>query len=62
MKFIVRPAFDRYGLNEPDNESHLQLQHRAAVVSLACLFQYDRCTNVAHMAYRKWMADPTTNP
>jgi len=49
MKFIVRPAFDHYGLNEPDNESHLQLKHRALVAYFACKFNYDRCTQVAQM-------------
>ncbi|KAH8242277.1 hypothetical protein KR038_008937 [Drosophila bunnanda] len=62
MKFIVRPAFDRYGLNEPDNESHLQLQHRALVANLACKFNYDRCTQVAQMKFREWMRDPKKNP
>ncbi|XP_049305207.1 aminopeptidase N isoform X5 [Bactrocera dorsalis] len=62
MKFIVRPAFDRYGLNEPDNESHIQLQHRANIARLACKFNYDRCTMPAHRKYREWMADPKLNP
>ncbi|XP_034112270.1 aminopeptidase N isoform X1 [Drosophila albomicans] len=62
MKFIVRPAFDHYGLNEPDNESHLQLKHRALVASLACKFNYDRCTQVAHMKFRDWMRDAKRNP
>ncbi|XP_037811400.1 aminopeptidase N isoform X2 [Lucilia sericata] len=62
MKFLVRPAFDRYGLQEPDNESHIQLQHRALVARLACKFKYDRCYNAAHIKYREWMADPKSNP
>ncbi|XP_037943344.1 aminopeptidase N-like [Teleopsis dalmanni] len=62
MKFNVRPAFERYGLNEPDNESHLQLQHRAVVARLACKFNYDRCTMAAHLKYREWMADAKLNP
>ncbi|ALC46775.1 sda, partial [Drosophila busckii] len=62
MKFIVRPAFNHYGLNEPDNESHLQLKHRALVASLACKFNYDRCTQVAQMKFREWMKDPKKNP
>lgn len=61
MKFIVRPAFDRYGLQEPDNESHIQLQHRALVSRLACKFKYDRCFNAAHNKYREWMANPKAN-
>ncbi|KRG01187.1 aminopeptidase N isoform X2 [Drosophila mojavensis] len=62
MKFIVRPAFDHYGLNEPDNESHLQLKHRALVANFACKFNYDRCTQVAQMKFREWMRDPKKNP
>ncbi|KAH8295316.1 hypothetical protein KR018_009945, partial [Drosophila ironensis] len=62
MKFIVRPAFDRYGLNEPDNESHLQLRHRALVANFACKFNYDRCTQVAQMKFRDWMRDARKNP
>ncbi|XP_012161752.1 aminopeptidase N isoform X1 [Ceratitis capitata] len=62
MKFIVRPAFDRYGLNEPDNESHIQLQHRANIARLACKFNYDRCTMPAHRKYREWMSDAKQNP
>ncbi|XP_054728242.1 aminopeptidase N [Anastrepha obliqua] len=62
MKFIVRPAFDRYGLNEPDNESHIQLQHRAGIARLACKFNYDRCTMAAHRKYREWMSDAKLNP
>ncbi|KAH8332320.1 hypothetical protein KR074_000992, partial [Drosophila pseudoananassae] len=62
MKFIVRPAFDRYGLNEPDNESHLQLKHRALVANFACKFNYDRCTQVAQMKFREWMRDESKNP
>lgn len=59
MRFIVRPAFDHYGLEEPENESHLQLMHRARVVRLACKFNYDRCTNAAQLRYREWMRDVT---
>ena len=62
MKFIVRPAFDRYGMNEPDNESHLQLQHRSNIAKLACKYNYDRCTMTAHAMYRNWMADNKKNP
>ncbi|XP_034484663.1 aminopeptidase N [Drosophila innubila] len=62
MKFIVRPAFDHYGLNEPDNESHLQLKHRALVANFACKFNYDRCTQVAQMKFREWMRDAKKNP
>lgn len=62
MKFIVRPAFDHYGLNEPDNESQLQLKHRALVANFACKFNYDRCTQVAQMKFREWMRDPKKNP
>ncbi|KAH8382048.1 hypothetical protein KR009_001575, partial [Drosophila setifemur] len=62
MKFIVRPAFDRYGLNEPDNESHMQLKHRALVANFACKFNYDRCTQVAQMKFREWMRDVRKNP
>ncbi|XP_065721508.2 aminopeptidase N isoform X2 [Drosophila suzukii] len=62
MKFIVRPAFDHYGLNEPDNESHLQLKHRALVAYFACKFNYDRCTQVAQMKFREWMRDAKKNP
>ncbi|XP_013102535.1 aminopeptidase N isoform X2 [Stomoxys calcitrans] len=61
MKFMVRPAFDQYNLQEPDNESHIQLQHRALVAKLACKFKYDRCYNIAHTKYRNWMADPNSN-
>ncbi|EDV90658.1 aminopeptidase N isoform X2 [Drosophila grimshawi] len=62
MKFIVRPAFDRYGLHEPDNESHMQLKHRALVANFACKFNYDRCTQVAQTRFREWMRDPKRNP
>lgn len=62
MKFIVRPAFDHYGLHEPDNESHLQLKHRALVAYFACKFNYDRCTQKAQMKFREWMRDPKNNP
>ncbi|XP_016951233.1 aminopeptidase N isoform X2 [Drosophila biarmipes] len=62
MKFIVRPAFDHYGLNEPDNESHLQLKHRALVAYFACKFNYDRCTQVAQVKFREWMRDAKKNP
>lgn len=62
MKFLVSPAFDRYGLQEPDNESHIQLQHRALVAKLACKFKYDRCFNAAHIKYREWMTDSKSNP
>ncbi|KAH8363302.1 hypothetical protein KR084_008012, partial [Drosophila pseudotakahashii] len=62
MKFIVRPAFDHYGLNEPDNESHLQLKHRALVAYFACKFNYDRCTQVAQIKFREWMRDAKKNP
>ncbi|XP_052836414.1 aminopeptidase N isoform X4 [Drosophila gunungcola] len=62
MKFIVTPAFDHYGLNEPDNESHLQLKHRALVAYFACKFNYDRCTQVAQRKFRDWMKDPKKNP
>ncbi|XP_075148016.1 aminopeptidase N isoform X1 [Haematobia irritans] len=61
MKFMVRPAFDQYNLQEPDNESHIQLQHRALVAKLACKFKYDRCYNIAHTKFRDWMADPNNN-
>ncbi|KAH8407044.1 hypothetical protein KR222_004776, partial [Zaprionus bogoriensis] len=62
MKFIVRPAFDHYGLNEPDNESHLQLKHRALVANFACKFNYDRCTQVAQTKFRDWMRNANQNP
>ncbi|BFF92068.1 aminopeptidase N [Drosophila madeirensis] len=62
MKFIVRPAFDQYGLNEPDNESHLQLKHRALVANFACKFNYDRCTQVAQSKFREWMRNTKKNP
>ncbi|XP_041449486.1 aminopeptidase N isoform X2 [Drosophila obscura] len=62
MKFVVRPAFDQYGLNEPDNESHLQLKHRALVANFACKFNYDRCTQVAQSKFREWMRNTKKNP
>ncbi|XP_017052623.1 aminopeptidase N isoform X2 [Drosophila ficusphila] len=62
MKFIVRPAFEHYGLNEPDNESHLQLKHRALVAYFACKFNYDRCTQSAQIKFREWMRNPKKNP
>ncbi|XP_041674632.1 aminopeptidase N isoform X2 [Drosophila eugracilis] len=62
MKFIVVPAFSHYGLNEPDNESHLQLKHRALVAYFACKFNYDRCTQVAQTKFREWMRNPKKNP
>lgn len=60
MRFIVLPAFDKYGLEEPDGESHLVLAHRARVAYLACKFNYDRCTNTAQRKFRGWIQNPFT--
>lgn len=61
MRFIVRPAFEQYGLNEPDNGSHKMLAHQAVVVEYACRYNYDRCTNAAQLKYREWMRDAKRN-
>lgn len=62
MKFLVKPAFDHYGLHEPDNESHMQLKHRALVANFACKFNYDHCTQEAQLKFREWMREPRKNP
>ncbi|XP_037909799.1 aminopeptidase N isoform X2 [Hermetia illucens] len=62
MKFIVRPAFDHYTLDEPDSGDELTLTHHSRVVELACNYNYDRCTNAAQLKYREWMRDPKNNP
>ncbi|XP_055851068.1 aminopeptidase N isoform X3 [Episyrphus balteatus] len=59
MRFIVRPAFDHYGLNEPSDATHTQLMHRARVARMACKFNYDRCTTAAQLKYREWMTNKT---
>lgn len=61
LSSVVRPAYDLYGLNEPDGESHNNLIHRARVVKYACFFNYDRCTNAAQLKYREWMIKPQLN-
>lgn len=60
MRYIVLPAFNNYGLEEPEGESHLVLSHRARVASLACKFNYDRCTNIAQLKFRNWIQNPLT--
>ncbi|KAL5282628.1 hypothetical protein ACFFRR_005619 [Megaselia abdita] len=60
MRYIVLPAFNHYGLEEPEGESHLALAHRARVASLACKFNYDRCTNTAQRKFRDWIENPFT--
>ncbi|XP_055901908.1 aminopeptidase N isoform X2 [Eupeodes corollae] len=59
MKFIVRPAYDDYGLVEPSDATHAQLMHRARVARMACKFNYDRCTTAAQLKYREWMTNKT---
>lgn len=60
MRYIVLSAFNHYGLEEPENATHLALAHRARVASLACKFSYDRCTNNAQRKFRDWIDNPFT--
>ncbi|GAB0092441.1 Aminopeptidase [Sergentomyia squamirostris] len=61
MRHIVLPAFQHLGFDEKDDESHVQLLHRARIVKLACNFDYDRCTNRAQFLFREWIRVPRVN-
>ncbi|XP_055677770.1 aminopeptidase N isoform X2 [Lutzomyia longipalpis] len=61
MRHIVLPAFQHLGFDEKDDETHVQLLHRARVVQLACTFGYDRCTNRAQFLFREWIRIPKIN-
>lgn len=61
MKQIVRPAYDSIGFDEQDNESHIELMQRSRIVTHACNYGYDRCTNRAQILFREWMRTPKQN-
>lgn len=61
MRFIVKPIYKELDFDERQNETHLELMHRQRILSVACFFQHDWCTNRAQSIYREWMRDKTQN-
>uniref|UniRef100_A0A1B0D793 Aminopeptidase n=1 Tax=Phlebotomus papatasi TaxID=29031 RepID=A0A1B0D793_PHLPP len=61
MLHCVLPAYNSLGFDEQENETHVQLLHRARIVKLACTFGHDRCTNRAQYLFREWIRVPKVN-
>lgn len=49
------------GFDEKDDETHVELMHRARVVQHACFYNYVYCTNRAQLLFRDWMSEKTKN-
>lgn len=57
MRHILRQVYTDTIFNEVQGESHVQLMHRCRIISLACHYGHDRCTNKAQIVFRDWMRD-----
>lgn len=57
MRYILKPIYETMGFDEIQGESHVQLMHRCRIISFACHYGYDRCTNKAQILFRDWMRD-----
>lgn len=61
MRYVIKPIYNELGFDEKDNESHVQLMHRARVIQHACFYNYVYCTNRAQLLFRDWMSERTKN-
>lgn len=61
MKYIIKLAYNELDFEELDDETDVELLHRARVVELACEFGIDRCTNTAQLLFREWFGNKVDN-
>jgi aminopeptidase N len=61
MKFIIKNPYEALGFEELEDETDVELLHRARIVDLACEFGIDRCTNTAQLLFREWIANKAEN-
>jgi aminopeptidase N len=61
MKFIIKSPYEALGFAELEDETELELLHRARIVELACEFGIDRCTNTAQLLFREWIGNKAEN-
>lgn len=61
MKFIIKNAYEALGFDELEDETDVELLHRARIVELACEFGIDRCTNTAQLLFREWIGNKAEN-
>jgi aminopeptidase N len=61
MKFIIKLPYEELGFEELDDETDVELLHRARIVDLACEFGIDRCTNTAQLLFREWIGNKAEN-
>ena len=61
MKRIIKTPYEALGFEELDDETDVELLHRARIIDLACEFGIDRCTNTAQLLFREWIANKAEN-
>lgn len=61
MKHIVRVPYEELGFEELEDETDVELLHRARIVELACELGIDRCTNKAQLLFREWISNKAEN-
>lgn len=62
MKFIIKDTYESLnGFVELEEETDVELLHRARIVEMACEFGIDRCTNTAQLLFREWIGNKVEN-
>lgn len=61
MKYVIKLPYEELGFEELEDESDVELLHRARIVDLACEFGIDRCTNTAQLMFREWIGNKVEN-
>ena len=62
IKFLIKTTYESLqGFNELEDETDVQLLHRARIIELACEFGIDRCTNTAQLLFREWIGNKAEN-
>lgn len=61
MKYVIKLPYDALGFDEIEEETDVEILHRARIVDMACEFGIDRCTNRAQLLFREWIANKVEN-
>lgn len=61
LRHVIKPIYLSLGFDEKEDETHVELMHRARVVQHACFYNYVYCTNRAQLLFRDWMSEKTKN-
>lgn len=61
MKYLIKLPYEELGFEELEDETDVELLHRARIVEMACEFGIDRCTNTAQLMFREWIGNKVEN-